>query len=469
MRPCGPASTSSTASGSGSTARRRAVLPDPDAVEEVEAGPQGLIQRRLRDGAPNGLELGAQDLRAAAFAVLPVDVDEEGVPVVEGDGLQHASRVPNVTAGFGGNAAENCWYSGSAGAALAPPVAGPGRLSGAHHDPEGVVHPHDRQVDAAATRAHERARVARFAFRGTEAVSAVAADIVPPWHGPPFKAVVVVYRLTKDCPSGEHRVRGRWYTAHMAAESKRAVVAAIIGNAAIAVIKFIAGSITGSSAMISEGIHSLVDTGNGGLLYHGLRRSARPADSNHPFGHGMEVYFWSLIVAVSIFGIGGGMSIYEGIIHIQHPAPLENPTINYIVLALAAVFESLSFSVAWRAFRTTRGSRRTLSAIHHGKDPSLFTVLFEDTAALLGLGVAFVGVFLSHRLKEPVIDGAASIIIGGILVCAAVSSKRTVNRLGSLPWWMAESVRRDPRVVRKALQATLKESDSKTAARASTT
>lgn len=123
----------------------------------------------------------------------------------------------------------------------------------------------------------------------------------------------------------------------MAAESKRAVVAAIIGNAAIAVIKFIAGSITGSSAMISEGIHSLVDTGNGGLLYHGLRRGARPADDHHPFGHGMEVYFWSLIVAVSIFGIGGGMSIYEGIIHVRHPAPLENPTINYIVLALAAV------------------------------------------------------------------------------------------------------------------------------------
>ena len=205
----------------------------------------------------------------------------------------------------------------------------------------------------------------------------------------------------------------------MAAESKKAVVAAIIGNAAIAAIKFVAGAMTGSSAMISEGIHSLVDTGNGGLLFHGLRRGAVPADDHHPFGHGMEVYFWSLIVAVSIFGIGGGMSIYEGIIHIQHPSALHNPAINYVVLALAAVFESLSFSVAWRAFRTTRGSRRTLSAIHHGKDPSLFTVLFEDTAALLGLGVAFVGVFLSHRLKEPVIDGAASIIIGGILVCAA--------------------------------------------------
>jgi cation diffusion facilitator family transporter len=205
----------------------------------------------------------------------------------------------------------------------------------------------------------------------------------------------------------------------MAAESKNAVIAAIIGNAAIAAIKFVAGGMTGSSAMISEGIHSLVDTGNGGLLYHGLRRGARPADDHHPFGHGMEVYFWSLIVAVSIFGIGGGMSIYEGVIHILHPRPLGSATVNYIVLALAAVFESLSFSVAWRAFRGSRGSRRTLAAIHHGKDPSLFTVLFEDTAALLGLAVAFLGVFLSHRLHMPVLDGAASVGIGLILICAA--------------------------------------------------
>jgi cation diffusion facilitator family transporter len=206
----------------------------------------------------------------------------------------------------------------------------------------------------------------------------------------------------------------------MAAESKKAVVAAIIGNLAIAVIKFIAGAITGSSAMISEGIHSVVDTGNGLLLFYGLKRGARPADEHHPFGHGMEIYFWSLIVAVSIFGIGGGMSIYEGITHIQHPVELEDPTINYIVLALAMIFESISFSVAWRVFRKSRGSRRTLAAIHHGKDPSLFTVLFEDTAALLGLVVAFFGVFLSHQLNAPVLDGTASIVIGCILVVAAL-------------------------------------------------
>ena len=185
----------------------------------------------------------------------------------------------------------------------------------------------------------------------------------------------------------------------MAAESKRAVVAAIAGNLAIAAIKFVAAFMTGSSAMISEGIHSLVDTGNGVLLFHGLRRAARPADDAHPFGHGAEIYFWSLVVAMSIFGVGGGMSIYEGITHIQHPATLESPLINYIVLALAFVFESLSFSVAWRGFRKVKKQRSVFIALREAKDPSLFTVLFEDTAALLGLVVAFIGVFLSHQFE----------------------------------------------------------------------
>lgn len=206
----------------------------------------------------------------------------------------------------------------------------------------------------------------------------------------------------------------------MAAESKKAVVAAIIGNLAIAAIKFVAAAFTGSSAMISEGIHSVVDTGNGGLLLHGLRRSARPPDAAHPFGHGSELYFWSLIVAMSIFGIGGGMSIYEGISHIRHPAELGDPLINYIVLGLAFVFESISFGVAWGGFRKLKKGRRTLVAIHRAKDPSLFTVLFEDTAALLGLIVAFLGVFLSHLFDSPVIDGSASVVIGVILVSAAL-------------------------------------------------
>jgi cation diffusion facilitator family transporter len=172
--------------------------------------------------------------------------------------------------------------------------------------------------------------------------------------------------------------------------------------------------------MISEGIHSVVDTGNGVLLFHALRRGARPADAAHPFGHGAEIYFWSLVVAMSIFGIGGGMSIYEGISRIQHPAGLENPLINYIVLALAFVFESLSFSVAWSGFRKVKKGRPTLVALREAKDPSLFTVLFEDTAALLGLIVAFLGVFLSHQFDSSAIDGGASVVIGLILVCAAV-------------------------------------------------
>ena len=206
----------------------------------------------------------------------------------------------------------------------------------------------------------------------------------------------------------------------MAQESKTAIIAAIVGNTAIAVIKFVAGAMTGSSAMISEGIHSVVDTGNGGLLFYGLRRGSRPADPHHPFGHGMEIFFWSLIVAISIFGIGGGMSIYEGVVHIQHPSTLESPVINYIVLAAAMVFESISFAVAWKTFRKSKRGRGTLATIHQGKDPSLFTVIFEDTAALLGLVVAFLGVLLSHLLDAPVIDGAASVVIGCILVCAAL-------------------------------------------------
>jgi len=206
----------------------------------------------------------------------------------------------------------------------------------------------------------------------------------------------------------------------MAAESKRAIVAAIIGNIAIATIKFVAAGFTGSSAMISEGIHSVVDTGNGILLYHGLRRSVRPPDEQHVFGHGMEVYFWSLIVAISIFGVGGGMSIYEGVLHIIHPAHLATAYINYIVLGLSALFEGMSFTVAWRAFKQNRGRRSIIAAIHRGKDPSLFTVVFEDSAALAGLFVAFVGVLLSNLLNKPRLDGTASVVIGLILVSSAI-------------------------------------------------
>lgn len=205
----------------------------------------------------------------------------------------------------------------------------------------------------------------------------------------------------------------------MAGESKRAVFAAIVGNLAIAAVKFLAAVFTGSSAMISEGIHSLVDTGNGGLLYYGMRKADEPADVMHPFGHGRELYFWSLIVAISIFGIGGGMSVYEGITHIEHPTVVTDPRLAYIVLALSALIEGSSFLVAYREFRLSKGSQTVFAAIRTGKDPSLFTVVFEDSAAMVGLVFAFLGVFLSYTLKAPWIDGVASIAIGLLLASVA--------------------------------------------------
>jgi cation diffusion facilitator family transporter len=202
-------------------------------------------------------------------------------------------------------------------------------------------------------------------------------------------------------------------------ESKVAVIAAVVGNLLVAIIKFVAAAITGSSAMIAEGIHSLVDTGNGGLVLLGMKRSAAPADAQHPFGHGKSLYFWTLIVAVSIFGIGGGMSLYEGISYLQHPSAMENPWPNYIVLAIAFCVEGWSFFVAMREFNKARAGRNPFEFIRTSKDPSLFTIVFEDSAAMLGLIVAFLGVFLGHLLKNPYLDGVASIVIGLILMGVA--------------------------------------------------
>ncbi|MBA3601713.1 MAG: cation transporter [Acidobacteria bacterium] len=207
----------------------------------------------------------------------------------------------------------------------------------------------------------------------------------------------------------------------MAAESKTAIFAAIGGNLAIAIMKFAAAAFTGSSAMLSEGIHSLVDTGNGGLLLLGIHKSKQPADATHPFGYGKELYFWSLIVAVLIFGVGGGISIYEGIVHLIHPSDLEDPTWNYVVLGLAVVFEGIVFVIAFRAFQALKGEDENIwQAIKSSKDPTTFTVLFEDAAALLGLIVAFAGIFLAHYFNNPYLDGAASILIGVILASVAV-------------------------------------------------
>jgi cation diffusion facilitator family transporter len=204
------------------------------------------------------------------------------------------------------------------------------------------------------------------------------------------------------------------------AESKAAVYGAIVANVAIAVTKFIAAGITGSSSMLSEGIHSLVDTGNGGLLLVGMARSQRPPTRQHPFGHGKELYFWTLIVGVLIFGVGGGVSLYEGILHVLRPPPLEDPTWNYVVLGLAALFEGISFTVAWRQFARERKGKPVWEALKASKDPSTLTVVAEDSAALVGLALAAGGIFLSHHLQRPEIDGMASMAIGLLLAAVAV-------------------------------------------------
>ncbi|HZY17711.1 MAG TPA: cation diffusion facilitator family transporter [Ramlibacter sp.] len=204
------------------------------------------------------------------------------------------------------------------------------------------------------------------------------------------------------------------------AESRTAVYGAIAANLAIAVTKFAVAGVTGSSAMLSEGVHSLVDTGNGALLLVGMHRSARPPSPRHPFGHGKELYFWSLIVGVLIFGLGGGVSVYEGIVHLRRPVASGDPFWNYVVLAAAAVFEGISFSIAWREFSRQRGATPVWQALRRSKDPATYTVLAEDSAALAGLAIAATGVFLSHRLDMPSLDGAASIVIGLLLAGVAV-------------------------------------------------
>ena len=204
------------------------------------------------------------------------------------------------------------------------------------------------------------------------------------------------------------------------AESKVAIYGAIGANVAIAATKFVVAGITGSSAMLSEGIHSAVDTFNGVLLLVGIRLSKRPATAEHPFGHGKELYFWSLIVAVLIFGLGGGVSFYEGIQHMRHPEPMQDPTWNYVVLALAALFEGASFLVALRQFRAQARGAPFWRALEQSKDPTTYTVLAEDSAALAGLAVAALGIYLSHRFDLPALDGAASVVIGLLLAGVAV-------------------------------------------------
>ena len=206
----------------------------------------------------------------------------------------------------------------------------------------------------------------------------------------------------------------------MSSESNKIVVyAALFGNLAIAMVKFVAAYITNSSAMLSEAIHSVVDTLNEILLLHGMKKAEQRPDALHPFGYGRELYFWAFIVALMVFALGAIVSIYQGIQHIIHPEEMQDPMINYVVLGIAILCEGFSWFVALKTFRKMKGKMGYFEAFRRSKDPTTFTVLFEDTAALIGLFIALTGIFLAHQLNIPELDGAASILIGVVLAVSA--------------------------------------------------
>jgi cation diffusion facilitator family transporter len=204
-----------------------------------------------------------------------------------------------------------------------------------------------------------------------------------------------------------------------ASGSRFVVIAALVGNLLIAVAKFVAAALSGSSAMLSEGVHSLVDTINEVLLLYGLRRAAKPPDTTHPFGYGRELYFWSFVVALLVLAMGAGVSLYEGVARIRQPEPVTHPLVNYLVLALSAVFEGTSWTLALREFRRLKGRLGYFEAFRQSKDPSTFTVLLEDSAALLGILVALAGLIGEQLLHMPQLDGIASI---GIAIVLAISA-----------------------------------------------
>ena len=229
------------------------------------------------------------------------------------------------------------------------------------------------------------------------------------------------------------------------AASKIPLYSALIANLAIAITKFIAAGVTGSSAMISEGIHSLVDTTNEILLLYGIHRSKKPADAQRPFGYSKELYFWAFIVSILIFGIGGGISFYEGVTHLQHPSVIEDPHWNYLVLGIAFILDGFSFFTAQREFNRQRAGMPFWVAVRKSKDPSTFVVLFEDAADLLGLIVAFLGVFLGHYYQNPYYDGIASMLIGVIL--ASISALLLIESRSLL---MGETA--EPEILQQAVQ-----------------
>jgi cation diffusion facilitator family transporter len=201
-----------------------------------------------------------------------------------------------------------------------------------------------------------------------------------------------------------------------ASGSRLIVLIALAGNLAIAISKFFAAFLTGSSAMASEGIHSLADTANEVLLLHGMKRADAPPDTRHPFGHGREAYFWSFIVALMIFALGALASFYQGISRLREPHALDHFSTVYAVLAISFVFEGISWIAALRRMRSSKGRRGYYEAIRRSKDPSVFTVLLEDSAALLGLLVALAGTLAAQITGRPEFDACASIVIG-VLLC----------------------------------------------------
>lgn len=207
------------------------------------------------------------------------------------------------------------------------------------------------------------------------------------------------------------------------------LLGALFANLGIALAKFVAAGITGSSSMLTEGVHSLVDSGNQVLLLYGKHKARRPPDRKHPFGYGREAYFWAFVVAMLIFAVGAGVSIYEGALHWSDPEPLRDPLINYIVLAVAFVLEGSSWSIAVRALAAQRGDATWWQLVVRSKDPSTFIVLFEDSAALIGLAIAALGVWASHHFGDPRIDGLASILIGLVLALVAALLAREAKGL----------------------------------------
>jgi cation diffusion facilitator family transporter len=238
-------------------------------------------------------------------------------------------------------------------------------------------------------------------------------------------------------------------------KSHKSIYSALAANLLISITKFIAGAFSNSAAMISEGIHSLVDTVNQILLLYGLKQSQKPADALRPFGYGKELYFYSFIVSILIFGLGGGISIYQGISHVLHPEPLEDPTWNYIVLALSILFEGASLVVAAKEFNRSRGELTWWNAIVRSKDPSNFLVLFEDGAAVSGLLVVMLCIFLGHRYDLPELDGVGSILVGLILVFVSIILARESRSLlmgeGIMPETQKRIIaiaERDPAVIK---------------------